>query len=235
MKKIQLFLSTLIIVTSSLAQEVERSKNNFVQTSKKIVMPILKASAISSLAQEVELTKNNFVIKTNKNMTTTPSAEKSIPIWSDDFSDASTWSLGHAASCNLDWEIGQNLMNSGEFAIDPIESTTATNGYAMIDSDAYGSDESDDIESSWMTTASSIDLSEEPKVSLKLESYFRKFNTECFVVTSTNNTDWPELTASFDASTNPNVYAVFEDLYNADYSESNPTTVSLNISSSVGG
>ena len=235
MKKIQLFLSTLIIVTSSLAQEVERSKNNFVQTSKKIVMPILKASAISSLAQEVELTKNNFVIKTNKNRTTTPSAEKSIPIWSDDFSDASTWSLGHAASCNLDWEIGQNLMNSGEFAIDPIESLTATNGYAMIDSDAYGSDESDDIESSWMTTASSIDLSEEPKVSLKFESYFRKFNTECFVVTSTNNTDWPELTASFDASTNPNVYAVFEDLDNTDYSESNPTTVSLNISSSVGG
>ena len=65
MKKIQLFLSTLIIVTYSLAQEVERSKNNFVQTSKKIVMPILKASAISSLAQEVELTKNNFVRKTN--------------------------------------------------------------------------------------------------------------------------------------------------------------------------
>jgi hypothetical protein len=86
-----------------------------------------------------------------------------------------------------------------------------------------------------MTNASPIDLSEEPKVSLQFESYFRKFNTECFVVTSTTNNDWPQLTASFDASTNPNVYAVFEDLGNSDFSESNPTTVSLNISSSVGG
>ena len=63
MKKIILFVSTLIIVTSSIAQEVERINTNFVQTSKKKVMPILKASAISSLAQDVELTKNNFVIK----------------------------------------------------------------------------------------------------------------------------------------------------------------------------
>jgi len=90
MKKIKLFVSTLIIVTSSIAQEVERINTNFVQTSKMKVMPILKASAISSLAQDVELTKNNFVIKTNENMTTTPSAENSIPIWSDDFSDPST-------------------------------------------------------------------------------------------------------------------------------------------------
>jgi hypothetical protein len=105
----------------------------------------------------------------------------------------------------------------------------------MLDSDAYGAANPGDVESSWMTNASPIDLSEEPKVLLEFESYFRKFNTECFVVTSTNNNDWPELTASFDASTNPNVYAVFEDLENTDYSESNPTTVGLNISSSVGG
>ena len=153
MKKIQLFLSTLVIVTSSLAQEVERINTNFVQTTKKKVMPILKASVTSSQAQNGEHIKNNFVRKTNKKITTTPSAHKSVALWSDDFSDANTWTLGHAASCDLDWEIGQNLMNSGEYAIDPIESTTATNGYAMIDSDAYGSYESDDIESSWMTTA----------------------------------------------------------------------------------
>lgn len=235
MKKIQLFLSTLIIVTSSLAQEVERINTNFVQTSKKKVMPILKASVTSSHAQNGEQIKNNFVRKTNKKITTTPSAHKSVVLWSDDFSDANTWTLGHAASCDLDWQIGPNLAPTGAYEITVINSTTADNGFAMLDSDAYGAANPGDVESSWMTNASPIDLSEEPKVSLKFESYFRKYDTECFVVTSTNNTDWPELTASFDASTNPNVYAVFEDLYNNDFAETNPTTVSLNISSSVGG
>ena len=235
MKKIQLFLSTLIIVTSSIAQEVERINTNFVQTSKKKVIPILKASAISSLAQDVELTKNNFVIKTNKNSTTTPSAEKSIPIWSDDFSDASTWSLGHAFSCDLDWQIGQNLAPTGAYAIPVINSTTAANGFAMLDSDAYGAANPGDVESSWMTSASPINLSGNTSILLSFETNYRQYDTQCFIVTSTNNNDWPELTASFDASTNPNVYAVFEDLENTDYSESNPTTVGLNISSSVGG
>ena len=234
MKKIQLFLSTLVIVTSSLAQEVERINTNFVQTTKKKVMPILKASVTSSQAQNGEHIKNNFVRKTNKKITTTPSAHKSVALWSDDFSDANTWTLGHAASCDLDWEIGQNLMNSGEYAIDPIESTTATNGYAMIDSDAYGSAESEDIESSWMATASSIDLSGNPYVVLKFETYYRQYDTQCFIVTSTNNTDWPDLDVDFDASTNPNVYALFEDFNDEDFVEANPTDVEINISGSAG-
>jgi len=190
--------------------------------------------ASSLFAQKAELSKNNFADISKKAIKILP-ASKAVNIWSDDFSDPSTWSLGHAFSCDLDWQIGPNLAPTGAYAIPVITSTTAANGFAMLDSDAYGAANPGDVESSWMTNASPIDLSEEPKVSLQFESYFRKFNTECFVVTSTNNTDWPELTASFDASTNPNVYAVFEDLGNSDFSESNPTTVSLNISSSVGG
>jgi hypothetical protein len=190
--------------------------------------------ASSLFAQKAELSKNNFADISKKAIKILP-ASKAANIWSDDFSDPSTWSLGHAFSCDLDWQIGPNLAPTGAYAIPVITSTTAANGFAMLDSDAYGAANPGDVESSWMTNASPIDLSEEPKVSLQFESYFRKFNTECFVVTSTNNNDWPELTASFDASTNPNVYAVFEDLGNSDFSESNPTTVSLNISSSVGG
>ena len=235
MKKIQLFLSTLIIVTSSLAQEVERINTNFVQTSKKKVMPILKASVTSSHAQNGEQIKNNFVRKTNKKITTTPSAHKSVALWSDDFSDASTWSLGHASSCDLDWVIGQTLTNSGEYPTLPVASTTATNGFAMLDSDAYGENSNGAIESSWMTTASPINLSGNTSILLSFETNYRQFDTQCFIVTSTNNNDWPELTASFDASTNPNVYALWEDFVNNDEVESNPTTANVNISGSAGG
>ena len=191
--------------------------------------------ASSLFAQKAELSKNNFVTKTNKKITTTPTAHKSAAIWSDDFSDANTWTLGHASSCDLDWQIGLNLSNSGAYPTDSVLSTTADNGYAMLDSDAYGGDGSGDVESSWMTTASPINLSGTTNIILSFETNYRQFDTQCFIVTSTNNTDWPDLNVDFDASTNPNVYALWEDFGNNDGVESNPTTENVNISSSAGG
>lgn len=190
--------------------------------------------ASSLFAQKAELSKNNFVTKSNKKITTKPTAHKSAAIWSDDFSDASTWTLGHASSCDLDWQIGLNLSNSGAYPTDAVASTSAANGYAMLDSDAYGGDGSGDVESSWMTTASPINLSGNTNVLLSFETNYRQFDTQCFIVTSTNNNDWPELNVDFDASTNPNVYALWEDYGNNDGVESNPTTVNVNISGSAG-
>ena len=191
--------------------------------------------ASSLFAQKAELSKNNFVTKSNKKITTTPTAHKSAAIWSDDFSDASTWTLGHASSCDLDWQIGLNLSNSGAYPTDAVASTSAANGYAMLDSDAYGGDGSGDVESSWMTTASPINLSGTTNIILNFETNYRQFDTQCFIVTSTNNTDWPDLNVDFDASTNPNVYALWEDFGNNDEVDSNPTTVNVNISGSAGG
>jgi len=190
--------------------------------------------ASSLFAQKAERSKNNFVTKSNKKITTTPTAHKSAAIWSDDFSDASTWTLGHASSCDLDWQIGLNLSNSGAYPTDAVASTSAANGYAMLDSDAYGGDGSGDVESSWMTTASPINLSGTTNIILNFETNYRQFDTQCFIVTSTNNNDWPELNVDFDASTNPNVYALWEDYGNNDGVESNPTTVNVNISGSAG-
>lgn len=84
-------------------------------------------------------------------------------IWSDDFSNASTWVIDHDPfDSNLDWEIG--IVGTGGFApIDTIQSTTQSNGYAMVDSDEYGGENGGtEIEDSWITTADSIDLSGQP-------------------------------------------------------------------------
>jgi hypothetical protein len=190
--------------------------------------------ASSLFAQKAELSKNNFA-EISKKATKTIPASKALSIWSDDFSDANTWTLGHAASCDLDWQIGLNLSNSGAYPTDAVASTTAANGYAMLDSDAYGADGNGDLESSWMTTASPINLSGTTNIILNFETNYRQFDTQCFIVTSTNNTDWPDLNVDFDASTNPNVYALWEDFGNNDGVESNPTTVNVNISGSAGG
>ena len=166
--------------------------------------------ASSVFAQKAELTKKDFVQEKRKTAKILPSA-KAEAIWFNDFSDASTWVIEHdAVACDLDWQIGAGLSMQGAATIADIASTTAGNGFAMVDSDFYGGEEGgSDIEDSWFTTANSIDLSANPNVVLEFETYYRKYNSEaCFVVTSTNNSDWPELTPDFDASTNDNVYEV---------------------------
>jgi hypothetical protein len=193
--------------------------------------------ASSVFAQKAELTKKDFVQEKRKTAKTLPSA-KAEAIWSNDFSDASTWVIEHDASaCDLDWQIGVGLTMQGAATIADIASTTAGNGFAMIDSDFYGGAEGgSDIEDSWFTTANSIDLSANPNVVLEFETYYRKYNSEtCFVVTSTNNTDWPELTPDYDASTNDNVYEVFPGIANVTSLAENPTLSKLNISASAGG
>lgn len=188
--------------------------------------------ASSVFAQKAELTKKHFV-QTKKTVKILPTA-KSVAIWSDDFSDASTWVIDHDASaCDLDWQIGVGLAPSGSYAISTIASTTYDNGCAMVDSDLYGGEEGgSDVEDSWITTANSIDLSSNENIVLKFQTWYKAYSSEkCFVVTSTNNTDWPELTPDFDASSNPNVYELFAGI--SDMTD-NPTEWGVNISPSAG-
>jgi hypothetical protein len=207
MKKLQLLTGALLVASSVFAQKAETSKKAFVQTKKTVK---------------------------------TMSAAKSVAIWSDDFSDPSTWVIEHdATACDLDWQIGTGLATSGGAAIATIASTSADNGYAMIDSDLYGGDAGgSEVEDSWFTTASSIDLSASTNVVLQYEAWYKSWNAEkCFIVTSTNNTDWPDLTPDFDASTNVNVYEAFPGVSGVSSEElaSNPTLSRLNISPSAGG
>jgi hypothetical protein len=158
-------------------------------------------------------------------------------IWSDDFSDPSTWVIDHdPTASSLDWEIGPNLGCGGFYPIDTINSTTQANGYAMVDSDEYGGESgTGEVEDSWITTAASIDLSGQNNVVLQFESQYFKYNAEeCYVVISTNNTDWPDLDPYTDISGMPNVYYAWPGL-NESEEVDNPTTREINISASAGG
>ncbi|MFL2563942.1 MAG: hypothetical protein ACJ0QR_01920, partial [Flavobacteriales bacterium] len=161
---------------------------------------------------------------------------KSEIFWSDDFSDPSTWVIDHdATACNLDWEIGVGLTGCPQ--MEDFASTTANNGFAMVDSDEYGGEEGGtEVEDSWFTTASPINLSNASSAKIRFESYYEKFNNEqCFLVISTTNDDWPELTPNYDPSSNPNVFDLFtnqESLTQGSIAQgSNPGTYEVNISS----
>jgi len=207
MKKLQLLAGALLVASASFAQSAVTSK---AFTAEKVATP-----------------------------TKVLSNDKSTPIWSDDFSDASTWVIAHdETQCSLDWEIGTGLECGGAYQIETIASTTYGNGCAMVDSDEYGGEEGGaDVEDSWFTTASPINLADYNNVVLQFETWYQSYNSErCFVVTSTNNSDWPELDPNFDASTNSNVYEVFPALSGnaGDNTGTNPALWRMNISESAG-
>ena len=161
-------------------------------------------------------------------------------IFSDDFSNPSTWTTGYDPSaCSLEWEIGTGLSTGGFYPISTIESTTADNGFAMVDSDEYGGEEGGtEVEDSWFTTASPINMTDYPNVVLEFETWYRSYNSEkCWVVISTDGVTWPELTPNDEANPSEGIYEVFPNISNdvgADVGN-NPTTWRINISESAGG
>ena len=161
------------------------------------------------------------------------------PIWEDDFSDPnSVWTHDYdPTTCNLEWEVGVGLSAGGPAAIATIQSTSAANGFAMIDSDEYGGETGGTcVEDSWLQTINSIDLSSYTNVVLEFETWYRRWNYEaCYVVISTDGVTWPDLTPDTDISGMPNVIEVFPDLADATSLASNPLLKRINISAAAGG
>lgn len=186
--------------------------------------------ALPELPTTVSVENNHKTVKATQN-----NKDLQLEIWSDDFSDPSTWDIAHDVDlCQLDWEIGVGLENQGNYPVGPIESTTADNGYAMLDSEYWYFEYLDETESAWITTATAIDLTGYSDVMLSFESFYRNFNTvTCFVVVSTNGTDWPALTYDYDADSDPNVWALFPNVA-SNTSTLNPQVTQLNISEVAG-
>jgi hypothetical protein len=156
-------------------------------------------------------------------------------LWSDDFSNPETWVTEITPGAPYTpWVIGTEPA-AGPTAIAEIASTTAANGYALLDSDFYGSDQAIEVESSMLTTAMPVDLSEDQNVILEFQTFYRKWTyEECYVGIGTNNTDWPDLNVEYDAEEDPRVFRVFPGMDVQDPVD-NPTTIRMNISEVAGG
>ena len=201
-----------------------------------LILTMVSISVSAQMSEKLKVDNQKKSIKKQKLLKpSNTSSSKSVSFWSDDFSDASTWVIEHdATACDLDWEIGVGLTGCPQMS--EFISTTSNNGFAMIDSDEYGGNTGGtEVEDSWFTTASPINLSNASSAKIQFESYYQKFNSEqCFLVISTTNDDWPELTPNYDASSNPNVFDLFTDQdilsANNDVSVLNPDLIGINIS-----
>ena len=108
-----------------------------------LILTMVSISVSAQMSEKLKVDNQKKSIQQQKLLKpSNTSSSKSVSFWSDDFSDASNWLIEHdATACDLDWEIGTGLSNGGSYTTANIESTTASNGFAMIDSDEYGGEE----------------------------------------------------------------------------------------------
>jgi hypothetical protein len=105
--------------------------------------------------------------------------------WTDDFSNTTNWTISNQVGNNDDWVIGTGVP-AGAFAIGGILSTTASNGFALYDSDLLCS--GDQIAD--LTTANPINCTGKTAVTLSFEQYYRRFDDSTLVLVSTDNVNW---------------------------------------------
>ena len=146
-------------------------------------------------------------------------------IWYNDVSNCADWEFGNGSDeIGFPWyQIDLNFECStegpaGAFnqwaggtgngqAADPINSTTADNGFLLIDSDLFGIDAQYDaswVENSWVQTAYPIDCSDYPFVALSFETRYRCWDNgssdgseKCFVEISRDGLTWPTLSNDY--------------------------------------
>jgi hypothetical protein len=136
------------------------------------------------------------------------------PIWSDDFSNPSNWVISKDPTTTDNWEIGTT---PPLHTLNRIKSNTASNGFALFDSDKLCSRK----QIAFISTASPIDLSAHPFVKLNFQQNYGKFYDSTFVSISTDG-------ATFYRQ------KVNAEYINNDFS-TNPENVSMDISALAGG
>ena len=152
---------------------------------------------------------------------------KGITIWEDDFSDPSTWVMTNTSQPTPeDWTIETDPSNIPNAAAElyPFASTTANNGFALINSDGQtGNQDGDGAIVAEITNATPIDLSGYQYVTLSFEHSYRWWqDTRGVRVSGDNGATWTEFEITNNAG------------YPNDQNSENPVVESIDISTIAG-
>lgn len=170
---------------------------------------------------DVSVNEKN-VINVIPNGSNPVNAAAAPPFWTNDFSDPSEWTMVDLLNGGLqNWVISTTgPMGGFSNAMGPITSTTASNGFAMFDSDALNTQYTP--QEATLTYNGTIDCSNYQYVNVNFECYHRVFRDSVFVEISLDN-----------FQTVAGRYRFHEGLA-TNSSSPNPDYVSVNISSSAG-
>lgn len=169
---------------------------------------LLTALAFASLgvsAQKQKLAAKEMNVEVIQQPTVKPTAQQKVTVWSNDFSTASQWAISNLTGDNQDWAISTSTSttlgyNTGAW-VDPNNTVTNENGYALFDSDAVGQDGGN--QDAFFTYTGTIDCSAYPNVVLEFNQRVRMWQTTetIFEVSNDNGATWVQFPVNLDKAT----------------------------------
>ncbi len=169
---------------------------------------LLTALAFASLgvsAQKQKLAAKEMNVEIVQKPTVKPATQQKVTIWSNDFSTASQWTIANFTNDNQDWVISTSTSTSLGFStgawVDPNNTVTNENGYALFDSDLVGT--STGTQDAIMTYTGSINCSSYPNVILEFNQRIRMWQTTetIFELSNDNGTTWVQFPVNLDKAT----------------------------------
>ncbi len=153
-------------------------------------------SAQKVATQVARVGKNNVHVNTGSTQNNVNFSNRDV-FYTNDFSSAADWAISAEAGTD-NWVIGTTIP-SGMFLIDPIESTTAANGFALFDSDLLcGGNQVANL-----TLVNGIDCSAQTEVLLSFEQQYRRFFDSTFVfVSNDDGANWTKFSVNTDLGNN---------------------------------
>ena len=157
---------------------------------------LLTALAFASLgvsAQKQKLAAKEMNVEVIQQPTVKPTAQQKVTVWSNDFSTASQWAISTSTSTALGYQTGA--------WVDPNNTVTNENGYALFDSDAVGQDGGN--QDAFFTYTGTIDCSAYPNVVLEFNQRVRMWQTTetIFEVSNDNGATWAQFPVNLDKAT----------------------------------
>lgn len=148
------------------------------------------------------------------------SAAPAPPFWSNTFSNPSDWTMVDLIYGGLQNWVISTTGPTGSFSagLGAISSTSASDGFAMYDSDALNSSYSP--QEAYIQYNGTVDCSSYPYVNIEFESYHRKFRDSIFVEVSIDGINWDRYEVHAGQATNTTT--------------ANPEFVSVNVSATAG-
>ena len=187
---------------------------------KKIYSLALGMAVIASANAQIPTGKYAAVGKNNqwsetKQKPNTQIDEKVTVLWTNDFSNPSDWTMSNQSTPPTDWVISTNTNAAPVTAFQPVNFTTAANGFAIIDSDGPGPNATQDAIIGLVNPITACASS--PTVVLRFSQAHRRYLESTFIQVSNDNVNWTEIEVNENMATNTN--------------SPNPEQVSVNITS----
>jgi hypothetical protein len=117
---------------------------------KKIYISLIGFIAVGSVSAQVSnvapLQKKNSQMVGQVKMSKLIPTEKATVLWTDDFSDATNWTIANTGTNAAQWEFTTDVNTIPVSALAPMSSATASNGFLFISSDANNTTDFDGTE-----------------------------------------------------------------------------------------